>query len=85
MKKILLILTVLSFLSVVGAWVATGAHLGWTSTQVQVMKTDPITELEYPDWEPKLTLGVDFLGLGLAGCAILGAITFFVPSPHRHS
>jgi hypothetical protein len=77
-KKILLILTLLSFFAVVGAWVATGAHLGWTATQVEVMKVDPVTQLAYPVWEPKLVLGVDFLGLGLAGCALLGTITFFV-------
>jgi hypothetical protein len=84
-KKFLIILTLLCFVSIVGAWVSTGSHVGWSSTQVQVMKTDPVTELEFPEWEPRITLGLDFLGLGLAGCAILGAIAFFVPKKRRQT
>lgn len=73
----LLVLAVLGLVAVGGAWVATGAHWGWTATQVKVMRVDPVTELEYPEWEKKLVLGVDFLGAGVAGCVLLGGAGFF--------
>ena len=84
LKKFLYILSFFCLLVVSGAWVTTGSHIGWSATQVQVMKTDPVTEMEYPVWEPRLVLGVDFLGLGLLGCGVLAGIAFFVPKKKSH-
>jgi hypothetical protein len=79
MKKGLTILAILCALAVVVAWVGTGADLGWSKTQVQVMEVDPVTTLEYPVWKNQLVFGIDFLVGGLAGSAVLGAIAFFIP------
>jgi F0F1-type ATP synthase assembly protein I len=78
-KKLLTILSLVCALGVVGAWVATGADMGWSKTQVQTMVTDPVTELEYPVWKNQLVFGVDFLALGLIGSAVLGGLAFFIP------
>lgn len=50
-------------------WLFGGPHLGWTKTSVAVTKVDPVTELEYVEWQKNFVPGVDFLGgvLGLAG------------------
>lgn len=62
----------------VGGWLATGAYPGWTQTRVQVMKVDPITEIEYPEWEDRVRLGVDVLAVALAaGVGLFGTSFLF--------
>lgn len=73
MKKFLTILAIATTLSVLAAWFSTGAHTGWTKTQVMRIEKDPITEIEHPVWEDKLVLGIDFLIAGLAGSVLLAA------------
>jgi len=79
MKRLLAILSIICALGVIGAWAATGADLGWSKTQVQVMEVDPVTELEFPVWRDQVVFGVDFLAAGLIGSFILGGIAFFIP------
>jgi hypothetical protein len=79
LKKLLAIFSIICAIAVVGAWVATGADLGWSKTQVEVMETDPVTEIEFPVWKDQIVFGVDFLIAGLAGSLILGGIAFFIP------
>ena len=55
-----------------GLWLVTGADKGWTKTSVVIMKTDPVTELRYPDSEKRFIAGVDFLAVGLGLAALLG-------------
>jgi hypothetical protein len=47
-------------------WLFGGPHLGWTQTRVAVPKQDPVTELEYVEWQRNFVPGVDFL----AGCLV---------------
>jgi hypothetical protein len=64
-----------------GVWLWTGAHLGWTKTQVTVMKLDPITELEYPETQKRFVAGVEVLGGGLLlALILLGGSLCFPPS-----
>lgn len=79
MRKFLTVLAILCAIGVIGAWVATGADLGWTKTKVEVMELDPVTEIEFPVWKDKLVFGVDFLAGGLLGSLVLGGIAFFAP------
>lgn len=52
-------------------WVKTGAHPGFTKNRVEISRLDPITQIEYTDYEERLVLGVEYLaaasvvGLGL--------------------
>lgn len=63
----------------IALWAAGGASTGWTKTYVEVMKTDEITGIEYPERVKRLVPGLDFLvpgvGVGIvcifAGTAIL--------------
>ncbi len=50
-------------------WLFGGPNLGWTKTSVPVAMKDPVTELDYVEWQQNFVPGVDFLGaaLGLAG------------------
>lgn len=53
-------------------WLFGGPNLGWTKTTVAVMKKDPVTEIEYQEWQKNFVPGVDFL----AGCAAAAAMVF---------
>ena len=78
MRTGLRIIGVILAILTVSVWLATGAHMGWTQTQVTVMKLDPITEIEYPETRDKFVAGVGVLGAGLsAALALFGASFFF--------
>lgn len=66
MKRMLFTLAIVLDLLVLGAWFATGAHLGWTRTSVTTMRTDPVTELQYPETRRQLVVGLELLLIGLA-------------------
>lgn len=58
-----------------GTWLTTGAHRGWTKTEITVMKHDEVTGIDYPEQHKGFVAGLDVLGLsaGLAlGLAGLG-------------
>ena len=66
-------------------WLATGAHTGWTKTQVTEMQVDPITELEYPVTDDKFVAGVEVLGGGfLLALALLGGSFVFKKQPTKN-
>lgn len=81
--KSLLLLALIALLGICAAWWATGAHPGWSKTRVQELVTDEITGLEYPVWQDRLVLGLDFLGAGLLGCAFLGGLGWFISHRSR--
>lgn len=78
MIKVLRILPLVSAIAVVVAWAALGADRGWTKTSVAHTKTDPITEIEFVEYEKRFVPGVDFLAAGLAGSAALFAVTLLL-------
>jgi len=61
-----------------GVWLATGAHTGWTQTEVTEMRVDPVTELEYPETQRRFVAGVEVLGGGLLLSTLLFAGSFLV-------
>jgi hypothetical protein len=46
---------------------ATGAHRGWTKTQVATITVDEITGIAGRSYEKQFVAGVEFLGAGLPG------------------
>lgn len=76
MRNVLRILAALLALFTLMVWLTTGAHTGWTKTQVTVMEIDPITELEYPVTTDKFVAGVEVLGGGIVLSLVLLAGSF---------
>ena len=67
-------------LAILGAWLATGAHRGWTKTHVTVVEVDAVTGLENPVHQKKFILGVELLGAGLIAAAALAGSSFLFKS-----
>lgn len=62
----------LALFLIVGAtafWISTGSHKGFSKNRVEIEKIDPITQIEYVDYEERFIMGVEYLalacGLGL--------------------
>ena len=76
MRRVFLLLSsgvaVLGFL----AWIFTGAHTGWTQTQIPQTGVDEITGIEFTRYEEGLRLGVEFLGVSFLLAAILAGLAF---------
>ena len=81
MRNSLRVLASLIAVSVVGLWLITGAHTGWTKTKVTEMEIDPITEIEYPVTEDKFVAGVEVLGGGLFVALALFGLSFVFAKP----
>ena len=62
-------------------WFFGGPNLGWTKTRVPVAKLDPVTEIEFTEYEERFVPGVDFVAgtLGLAG--VFFAVSLFCRAP----
>ncbi len=57
-------------------WFAGGMNMGWTKTYIEIMKTDEVTGIEYPDKVSRFVPGVDFLVPGIGAgivCIFVGA------------
>lgn len=66
-------------------WLFGGPNLGWTRTRDPVTRVDPVTELEYVEWQRNFVPGVDFLALGLAlGAAVLAG-SWLAPAARREN
>jgi hypothetical protein len=87
MKRILQILALIIVVAAAATWLVTGANRGWTKTSVAIKTLDPVTGIEGITYAKKFLPGVDFLGVALAGAAVLaGASLFFrrpQPTPNR--
>ena len=44
-------------------WISTGSHTGFSNDRVEIPQVDPITQIEYVDYEERFVLGVEFLAL----------------------
>ena len=78
------ILALLVILGAVLVWLATGAKIGWTTTEKEVKTLDPVTQIEGIRYEKKFTAGVDFLGAAFLGGGILAGLSFlFRPKPNQ--
>ncbi len=70
-------------LAILGLWVGTGAHLGWTQTSRVTTQHDEITGIDYPVREKTFVAGVEVLAAGLAAVGALAGAS--VLSARRHA
>ena len=60
------------------AWLATGAHRGWTQTSVARTTVDEVTGIEAVSYEKRFVMGLEILGAAwLAATALGGASLLF--------
>ncbi|GAB4242373.1 MAG: hypothetical protein OHK005_06170 [Candidatus Methylacidiphilales bacterium] len=73
----LLAVAALIELAVLASWFLLGAHTGWTQTKLPHTQIDPVTEIEFVQYQDGFRPGLDFLvaglllGSGLAAAALL--------------
>ena len=71
LRLILRILALVLILASTAFWISTGSHTGFSKDRVEISKVDPITQIEYVDYEERFVLGVEYLtlayGLGIIG------------------
>ena len=60
-----------ALLTVLGLWVATGAHPGWTQTSKVVLQHDEITGIDFPVREKTFVAGIEIV---LAGAGVSAAL-----------
>ncbi len=73
---------VLLALGVFSFWAAKGYNDGWTKNEVPVTRLDPVTEIEYVEYEKRFVPGLEFLGAGVFAGLLLAGVTF-VPARKR--
>jgi len=77
-RRGLQVLGFILILAVLGLWLKTGAHTGFSKNRVEIEKVDPITQIEYVDYEERFVMGVEYMGAGvIGGFALIGASFFF--------
>ncbi len=69
--------TILTLTSL-GIWISTGSHSGWSKNRIEIPKVDPITEIEYVEYEERFIMGVEYLGLGLTSALVLAGVGIFI-------
>ena len=57
------ILALVLILASTAFWVSTGSHTGFSKDRVEIPQVDPITQIEYVDYEERFVMGVEFLAL----------------------
>ena len=60
---VLKILALVLILVSTAFWVSTGSHTGFSKDRVEIPQLDPITQIEYVDYEERFVMGVEFLAL----------------------
>lgn len=70
-------------LAVLGLWVATGAHFGWTQTSKVVVQHDEITGIDFPVREKTFVAGVEVLAVGIGFAAALAAASVYTNRRRR--
>ena len=62
-RLILRILALVLILASTVFWISTGSHTGFSKDRVEIQQVDPITQIEYVDYEERFVLGVEYLAL----------------------
>ena len=78
MAKFLRIASLLCLLAVVVFWFSAGANPGWTKTSVAVPQIDPVTEIEFVEYDSRFVPGVDFLALGFISAGTLFFLSIII-------
>ncbi len=72
-RLILRILALVLILASTAFWISTGSHTGFSKDRVEIPQVDPITQIEYVDYEERFVLGVEYLALACGiGVTIFG-------------
>jgi len=74
-----LILRILALLIILGSsafWVSTGSHTGFSKNRVEIPQVDPITQIEYVDYEERFVMGVEFLALAYGAALASFGLSF---------
>ncbi|CAM2879583.1 hypothetical protein [Rariglobus hedericola] len=71
-----------ALLAVLGLWIATGAHAGWTQTSRVVVQHDEITGIDFPVREKTFVAGVEVLAAGAGVAAALATASIFTNGRH---
>lgn len=77
MRKLTRILAIALLAGTLLSWGLLEGRLGWSQTAIPTVKVDPITEIEFTEYESRFVPGIDFLGAGIAGAVALFSISFF--------
>ena len=80
MKKPLLLLALIVWVSGVGYWAALGAHRGWSQNRVPSQKTDDITGITYTVYEDRFVPGIEIPGGATLLAALLAGTSLFLRS-----
>ena len=81
-RLILRILALVLILVSTVFWVSTGSHTGFSKDRVEIPQVDPITQIEYVDYEERFVLGVELLALAYGlGVTIFGLSYAFRRKP----
>jgi hypothetical protein len=75
MRKPLQILALAVALSILGLWMARGAHRGWSMDRVPVKQVDEVTGLDHVTYEDRYVPGVDFVAFGLGAAIVLAGLS----------
>ena len=73
------ILALVLILASTAFWVSTGSHIGFSKDRVEIPQVDPITQIEYIDYEERFVMGVEFLALAYG----LGVTSFGISFAFR--
>ena len=63
LRLILIILALVLILVSTVFWISTGSHTGFSKDRIEIPQVDPITQIEYVDYEERFVMGVEFLAL----------------------
>ena len=77
-----LVFRILAFVLILAStafWVSTGIHIGFSKDRVEIPQLDPITQIEYIDYEERFVMGVEFLALAYG----LGVTSFGISFAFR--
>jgi hypothetical protein len=75
LSRLLRVLAVMCAIAVISGWILLGAHLGWTQSALPINKVDPITAIEFTEYESGFVAGVDFLAGGLLVATAIFALS----------
>jgi hypothetical protein len=63
MRPVLRICALLIIVNSTAFWFSTGSHTGFSKNRVEVPQIDPITQIQYVDYEERFVMGVEYLAL----------------------
>ena len=75
-RRSLRTLAAIVFIAGIGAWLASGARVGWTQTSTVAMQRDEITGIDYPVRQAAFVAGVEVPVLASALAATFAAASF---------